>query len=116
MGSVSKAWSADGDNDVITNGYGAHPVGDGRLPSASGERGGSVSAPGAAVFGAAVQKNDVQRTPPGATFASSSADQVRDFLGLGADGPPSWARHSDKQASKQLSLSEQAKQRSMVRH
>jgi len=81
MGSVSKAWSADGDNDVITNGYSAHP-------------GSSDAAPSAAVFGAADRKSDAQKTPPGATFASSTADGVRDFLGLGKDGPPSWARHS----------------------
>lgn len=94
MGNVSKAWAADGDNDVFTNGYSEHPQGDPDLPSASG--GSGRSNPGANVFGAAEHPNDKQKAPPGATFASSSADAVRDALGLGAGGPPLWARVEGK--------------------
>lgn len=98
MGNVSKAWAADGDDSVWTNGYSAHPRGDPNLPSASG--GAAGSGPGANVFGAAEHRNDQEKAPPGDTFASSTVDSVRDALGLGANGPPSWARFEGK---KQLS-------------
>ena len=103
MGHVSKAWAADGDNDVFTNGYSATPRGDPNLPSASGGVGGS--SPGASVFGAAEHSNDKPRAPQGDTFASSTVDSVRDALGLGANGPPSWARfEGKKQTSSQTRL------------
>ena len=92
MGSVSSAWQADGDDDVFTNGYSDHP----------GSAG--PAQPSAAVFGATDHKGDTQKAPPGATFASSTADSVRDFLGLGKDGPPSWARHSAEQISGRSAL------------
>jgi hypothetical protein len=105
MGNVSKAWAADGDNDVFTNGYSAHPRGDPNLPSASGG-----NSPGANVFGAAEYPNDKQKAPPGDTFASSTVDSVRDALGLGANGPPSWARiEGKKQTSPQTRLAREQK-------
>jgi hypothetical protein len=108
MGHVSKAWAADGDNDVFTNGYSATPRGDPNLPSASGGAGGS--SPGANVFGAAEHSNDKQKAPPGDTFASSTVDSVRDALGLGANGPPSWARvEGKKQTSPQTQLAREQK-------
>mmetsp|Transcript_22989 Transcript_22989/g.46420 ORF Transcript_22989/g.46420 Transcript_22989/m.46420 type:complete len:182 (-) Transcript_22989:154-699(-) len=107
MGSVSKAWSADGDNDVITNGYSSHPgAGNAGVTSAWG----SAKRNSSAIEGAADRLHDKKkRAPSDETFASSSADHIRDWLGLGPNGAPSWARHSNKQVSRQATLAQQAK-------
>lgn len=112
MGNVSKAWSSEGSNDIISNGYGAHPQGNSALPSASGGRGGHAA------------RGTSQNDKDEGTFSSSSADTVRDALGLAAiHGTP--ARIDEKKQTehqiqvakaKMIARQDQAQRKGMHAH